>query len=333
MSSCHSYCPLTHFIWDRATRGACDVGPSDAPAIDNTSTLHDADYAALLTPPVRGDGDDALLVYVYLLALPQFLERVWPRVVRRIVLVTGMSDPGPAKVLGYEACVALACDARIVAWYTEMLDFVLEGDASLKHRVFALPLGLDYHTLAYKPCDRPLWGPPQMPAEQEGAFLAIARAAPPGTLRDARVYVHFGWYTPQRRRVIRAIRGRNPTFYFDADRHIGREELWRRMSGFQWVLCVQGGGLDCHRTWEALALGCGVVAEAMPMLDELLGDEEGARAALPHMLIATRDGAGWRSRVTHEALAPLYRDAREDARLTNAYWHARMRSSCGLAAR
>jgi hypothetical protein len=41
------------------------------------------------------------------------------------------------------------------------------------------------------------------------------------------------------------------------------------------VLCVQGDNVDCHRTWEALALGCGVVGEDLPFLRELLGELPG----------------------------------------------------------
>jgi tRNA U38,U39,U40 pseudouridine synthase TruA len=35
-----------------------------------------------------------------------------------------------------------------------------------------------------------------------------------------------------------------------------RSELWRRHGGFAFVISPPGHGLDCHRTWEALALGC-----------------------------------------------------------------------------
>jgi hypothetical protein len=31
---------------------------------------------------------------------------------------------------------------------------------------------------------------------------------------------------------------------------------WELQSQFQYVLSPHGAGLDCHRTWEALLLGC-----------------------------------------------------------------------------
>jgi len=33
-------------------------------------------------------------------------------------------------------------------------------------------------------------------------------------------------------------------------------ETWELQSQFQFVLSPHGAGLDCHRTWEALLLGC-----------------------------------------------------------------------------
>ena len=33
-------------------------------------------------------------------------------------------------------------------------------------------------------------------------------------------------------------------------------QTWELQSQFQYVLSPHGAGLDCHRTWEALILGC-----------------------------------------------------------------------------
>ena len=33
-------------------------------------------------------------------------------------------------------------------------------------------------------------------------------------------------------------------------------ETWKLQSQYQFVLSPHGAGLDCHRTWEALLLGC-----------------------------------------------------------------------------
>ena len=295
--------PLTHFVWNRAFFAQCEVRSSclsdvgDA-HIHNDPSLRVSDYDALrvLASP------SPVTVYVGTVALSAFAKDVVPYVERNFVLVSGMSDPGPRQVLGSdEALHSLVLNPKLLAWYAEMRDFGClksrqllpstsatdseaqphgESNASSTNcgtcgvctKVRAIPLGLDLHTLAYKPSDRPQWGQAQSPQQQAADFAAAAAAT---THEDPRVYVHFGWYTKERRAILKLIRG-NPAFYCDPDRHIPRQELWARMGRHRWVLCLQGGGPDCHRTWEAIGLGCGIVAEDLPFLREILGSASAA---------------------------------------------------------
>jgi len=70
------------------------------------------------------------------------------------------------------------------------------------------------------------------------------------------------------------------TKYLNAIQHIPKElvyyeetmqpriENWKTQSNFAFVLCPHGNGLDCHRTWEALCLGCIPIVKTSN-LDEL----------------------------------------------------------------
>lgn len=285
--------------WNRAFWAGCDVRPSPATAagdvdIHNAPALVVDDYAPLFAPAAAGG--PPLAAYVGTVALPSFVADVLPRVARPFVLVTGMSDPGPAKVLGgADAARALAAHPRLVAWHAEMRDFgcaaapaPCDGSCAVCAKVTALPLGVDLHTLAYKPADRPQWGAAQVVPAQSAAFAAAAAAA---THADPRVYVHFGWFTKERRAVLKLLRG-HPAFAFEADRHVPREQLWARMGRHAWVLCLQGGGLDCHRTWEALGLGCGVVCEDLPFLRELLAPHTGGNGAVAAMTAPAGSAGG-----------------------------------------
>lgn len=295
------------WAWNRHFWSTCTVSPSPATAAGDVAIHNDAslcvdDYTNLFHSDETTN--QTPIVYVGTVALAQFVRDVLPHISRPFVLCNGMSDPGPAHALGgVPAAAALAGHPRLLAWWVEMHDFecsmpiepMASGDGdgetfgaaaiplapssvarsgaqkqcgacAICTKVRAIPVGLDFHTLAYKPTDRPQWGP-AAPAPQQ--FIDLARAASLSTHEDPRVYVHFGWFTKERRAVMKLIRG-NPAFHCDGDRHVPREELWRRMGRHRWVLCLQGGGLDCHRTWEALALGCGVVIEDLPFLRELL---------------------------------------------------------------
>ena len=44
-----------------------------------------------------------------------------------------------------------------------------------------------------------------------------------------------------------------------------RRDVWRQMAGHGFVVSPVGHGLDSHRTWEALSLGCIVLVEKSPL--------------------------------------------------------------------
>jgi hypothetical protein len=94
--------------------------------------------------------------------------------------------------------------------------------------------------------------------------------------------------------------------------------MWRRRGEYAFVLSPHGYGLDCHRTWEALALGHIVVTSSSP-LDPLY-------TGLPVITIQN-----W-SEVTRgnlERWLSLYgnQDTSALPQLTSRYWADGMRSS------
>jgi hypothetical protein len=52
-------------------------------------------------------------------------------------------------------------------------------------------------------------------------------------------------------------------FYDDV--YSDRTHTWKKQSEFAFVLSPRGGGYDCHRTWEAILLGCIPIVKSSPM--------------------------------------------------------------------
>ena len=51
-----------------------------------------------------------------------------------------------------------------------------------------------------------------------------------------------------------------------------RINCWKNMVNYTFVVSPQGNGLDCHRTWEALCLGCYPIIKTSgldPLFDDL----------------------------------------------------------------
>jgi len=107
--------------------------------------------------------------------------------------------------------------------------------------------------------------------------------------------------------------GLRSTGLIDYEGFMPRVELWKRKGEYAFSVSPHGNGLDCHRTWEDLVLGCIVIVKTSP-LDALY---EG----LPVVIVKD-----W-SEITRENLEKwltLYHDASENPayrkKLTSAYW-------------
>ena len=117
-------------------------------------------------------------------------------------------------------------------------------------------------------------------------------------------------FKEDRRSIFREI---IKTGLVDHTKKLSRNKLWRIKGQYAFSVSPWGNGLDCHRTWEDLVLGCIVIVKKSA-LDPLY-------KGLPVVIVQD-----W-SEITKENLAKwfdLYHDASENPeyrkRLTNAFW-------------
>jgi hypothetical protein len=119
------------------------------------------------------------------------------------------------------------------------------------------PIGLDYHTLSDKSTN---WGPQMTPTEQEAELERIRTNASSVYKREIKCYSNFHFnmqddrkYTQDRRDAHKQI---PPECIHYEEREIPRKQTWMNQAKYAFVACPHGNGLDCHRQWEALCLGC-----------------------------------------------------------------------------
>jgi hypothetical protein len=255
------------------------------------------------------DGD---IVWVRPAWLKSFTEQVLPLIKAKFILVTADSDASiPSQFLA-EALEILEFP-NVLHWYAQNCD----GPGFLK-RMSPLPIGVDFHTLS----ERPEWGEEvASPQQQEQLFHSVRRELRPLGERIRKVYVDFAWqpahlYHPARRQKVLSAILANECFVFQS-KALPRRQVWRKWGEYAFVLSPHGVGLDCHRTWEALACGNIVLVPSSP-LDVLY---EG----LPVIPITD-----W-NEVTHQSLAAWaerYAGCRfDEQRLTSDYWVNRMRAT------
>ena len=133
--------------------------------------------------------------------------------------------------------------SNLVHWYSQN---VSKTDNS---RLTGYPIGIDYHTTANT----------QEPIDQENDLLQIKNTAKPFYERDIKVYCNFlqsirGKYGEKDRKD--ALEQIPKDLLIIEDQTIPRNDTWKRMSENAFVASPHGNGLDCHRTWEAIILGC-----------------------------------------------------------------------------
>ena len=299
----------TRYVWSRGLALLCDHNGGVGFVKGQRGGRPAMRFDLALFAGVK-DGD---LVWVRLIALPQFIDEALPRINARFALVTG--DEDMAIPSGFERAHVLLADPRVVCWFTQNYDGT---DANPK--LLPMPIGLDFHTIS----NGRKWGHwPATPAAQEAELEALRQQAAPNAQRLLRVHAdfHFNKHKHQvwgddRAAVQRALEG-NPDVQFQTTK-VRRIELWREKTRYAFVVSPHGNGLDCHRTWESLVLG-NIVIVKRSSLDPLY---EG----LPVVIVddwqqITRDNL----KVWHAEYSGAFAKPEVQEKLTNAYWIARMR--------
>lgn len=195
-------------------------------------------------------------------ALPTFVNMVLPNIGVPFKLLTNNSDRTLPKDFPYESEMLLQ-HPLLIHWFAQ--------NCILDHpKLTRVPIGLDYHTLHVPPDNRkygfriPImhicgWGYMKPALKQEQDLLSIRNSAPHFSSRQMKCYANFhfrmdeGFAVTDRRDALNTV-PKDLVFYEPSK--VTRDICWKNMVQCAFVVSPHGNGLDCHRTWEALSLGC-----------------------------------------------------------------------------
>ena len=316
-------------VWNKGIARLCDRRIPDefpdgltytpVPTLAGARMSPDLPADAIADPARYADIRAGEIVWVRLSWLPAFVRQVLPLIRAPFVLATGDSDSSVPSELPDLARPILA-SPYVIRWFAQ------NHDGAAPERMAPIPIGIDFHSMA----ERPIWDEAvASPSRQEATLTAIAARLQPLERRDPHVYIDFGWdasnrrdpspvgarLVESRRAIVTRLRGRRDAVVCQTTQ-LPRSEMWRRRGQYAAVLSPHGGGLDCHRTWEALALGHLVLVPSSgldPLFESL--------PVVPLRSWTEVTGAHlarWLS--THAG------DTHARERLTSRYWLARMRS-------
>lgn len=205
-----------------------------------------------LDPDVYATIQCGSVVYVCNSALRVFRDTILPTISVPFVLVSGDSDNAmPFDLFSQSEFESFIQDPRIHHWFCQNL--------MISHpKTTRMPIGLDYHTMS-KVGEQHPWGHGKLPLAQETELHQAIQDAPPLVERHQYCYSNFhhslfGIGSRGDRQEAIAKISKELVFYDPV--FTARDIAWNHQSFFSFVLSPRGGGFDCHRTWEALLLGC-----------------------------------------------------------------------------
>src|SRR5919108_939940 len=259
-----------NLIWNKGIAARCEWRiPDEFPTGLGFSTV--LDPVGHIAPPHLLDNlisnpgiftevKDGDLVWVRLSWIKSFLHQALPLIKAKFILVTADSDVAVPTPIMAEALQILEYH-NVLHWFAQNC----EGPGFLR-RMSPIPIGIDFHTLS----ERPLWGEDMAsPQEQERMLQSIRGEFRPAQDRTRKVYIDFAWqaahlYRPAKRQQIIAKLLTNECVVFQT-KALPRRQLWRKWGEYAFVISPHGIGLDCHRTWEALACGSIVLVPSSPL--------------------------------------------------------------------
>lgn len=253
----------TQLIWNFGIISSCNRG-----APKNLRLYFQEDL--ILNPEHYQNIKKGDIVWVPPLLIADFYEKVFPSIQAPFVLVVSDGDASfPSDCLKKEVFEEMLLQEKIIHIFAQNCDY-----KGLSEKISPIPIGIDFHTVGYKGTTGG-WGMVGSPQQQEAILLHFLRTAPPTGQRKCRAFVDFHHSDTMHgdfKRYLQFKEDRSSIFktllqsqVIDHGPWMSRGLLWKTKSEYAFSISPHGNGLDCHRTWEDLALGCIVIVKSSPL--------------------------------------------------------------------
>lgn len=193
------------------------------------------------TYPIK-DGDK---IYIHNSALGNFVSKYLPNIKYKFILLSGDTDKTIPDDDQNNSNIILN-HPLLIKWYSQ-------NCTKITDKLKQLPIGLDYHTLANSSMS---WGNQQSLIEQENDISMLLNMNVPKINKCYANYhlnMAFARYGYDRKDA--KVQVPENLVYYEPNK-ISRITSWKKMINYKYVISPLGNGLDCHRTWEAIILGC-----------------------------------------------------------------------------
>lgn len=198
-----------------------------------------------------------MVIYVHIYFLLNLANNI-NKIKQKFILLSGFGDyTNPYDIFpNNDIFLNFINDENIIKWYSQ--------NCAIEHpKVIKMPIGLDYHTLSR---NNYYWGDKKSPIDQELELINIEKTS--FWEREIICYSNFHFidygnkFGYSRNDIINII----PKYliYYEPTQ-ITRIETWKNQTKYAFLISPFGNGMDCHRTWEAIILGCIVIVKKSPL--------------------------------------------------------------------
>jgi hypothetical protein len=195
---------------------------------------------------------NGMSIYVCSDMLRFFFKKIFPNIRNTFVLVSGDSDLCvPKEALTEQETYLLIKSPYLIKWFTQ------NSRIQKNDKLVQLPIGLDYHTILKNPNSS--WKLPEeghLPQQQESVLLEVVKQMKPFFERIPKIYVNYTVKSDRFKQRQKALDIIPSDLMVINTEFTPRTLTWKNAINYTFVLSPTGIGLDCHRTWEALCLGC-----------------------------------------------------------------------------
>jgi len=181
--------------------------------------------------------------------LDGFVREALPAIRRPFALITTDGDASVPSDLAKGTVDALLASPWLVSWHTQNYDGTAPG------KIASIPIGLDLHTRSHGISQRELI---TLLGSIRTSRLALDEA-PLKVFCDLSISLA----SEERYRAVATLRDCAHVDFLES--RISQSAIWQRYAQYPFVLSARGNGLDCHRTWELLYLGCIVITRTSPL--------------------------------------------------------------------
>lgn len=305
------------YIWNLGLAMMCDVNPFENGLPKDYHTSPTPNYIKPKNYIKKVNESDVIWLQSH--QVSDFYTNVLPTISNHFILLINDGDASfPSSYGKFFDVDALIKDERVIHIFGQNVD-----SPGYLDKVSGMPIGIDFHTVASSHYCKFFGEKQQSVQKQEENLDLILASLSPTFQRKKRAFVDFqladrGVFDGESRTSI--FNRIYPTGLIDTiSQRIPRHLLWQTKGEYAFSISPRGAGLDCHRTWEDLILGCIVIVKTSP-LDNLY---EG----LPVVIIKdwseiTQENFDkWLIQYGDAFTNPNYRK-----RLTTAYWTNIIRS-------